>query len=82
MKLTILLSAVIVAVVFALQPATAVDDAPDANVTLNSPQLEMWGAMVAGGVTVKSQFSWHYDESETSVTTGRYSIKNWHEVGL
>lgn len=57
-------------------------DAPDATVVLSSPQLEMWGAMVAGSVNVKSQFSWHFDETETSVTTGRYSIKNWREVHL
>lgn len=54
--------------------------APDAAVTLQSPQLEMWGAMVAGSVNVKSQFSWHFDEALSSVTTGKYSVRNWREA--
>lgn len=56
--------------------------APDANVYLESPQLELWGAMVAGNVEVKSQFSWHYDESLTAITTGRFGILNWREEPL
>lgn len=55
-------------------------DAPDAAVTLQSPQLELWGAMVAGSVNVKSQFSWHFDEALSSLTTGKYGIQNWREV--
>jgi hypothetical protein len=54
--------------------------APDAAVTLKSPQLEMWGAMVAGSVNVQSQFSWHFDEGLSSVTTGKFSVKNWREA--
>lgn len=56
--------------------------APDATVTLNAPQLELWGAMVAGSVNVKAQFSWHYDESLSQITTGRFSIVNWREEPL
>jgi hypothetical protein len=55
-------------------------DAPDAAVTLQSPQLELWGAMVAGSMNVKSQFSWHFDEALSSITTGKYSVKNWREA--
>jgi hypothetical protein len=55
-------------------------DAPDAAVTLESPQLELWGAMVAGSMNVKSQFSWHFDESLSSLTTGKYSVRNWREA--
>jgi hypothetical protein len=56
--------------------------APGATVTLKSPQLEMFGAMVANSVDVKSQFSWHYDETLTSVTNGKYSLSNWREEKL
>jgi hypothetical protein len=55
-------------------------DAPDAAVTLQSPQAEMWGAMVAGSMNVKSQFSWHFDEALSSMTTGKYSVRNWREA--
>ena len=54
--------------------------APHQTVTLNSPQLELWGAMVAGNVNASSQFSWHYDEYLMSVTNGKFSLSNWHEV--
>jgi hypothetical protein len=57
----------------------AIVNAPQATVTLNSPQLQMFGALVAGSVNVKSQFSWHFDETLTSVTTGKYSLYNWRE---
>jgi hypothetical protein len=57
-------------------------NAPNAAVTLKSPQLQMFGAMVANSVVVKSQFSWHYDETLTSVTTGKYSLFNWREVPI
>ena len=55
--------------------------APTASVTLNSPNMEFWGAMLAGNLTVKTQFSWHYDDSLSQATTGKYNIKNWREVG-
>jgi hypothetical protein len=58
----------------------AIINAPSASVTLKSPQLQMFGAMVANSVDVKSQFSWHYDETLTSVTTGKFSLYNWREV--
>jgi hypothetical protein len=56
MKLAILVSAVLVAVVVALQPATAVDDAPDARVQLieleqQTPYLESYAGVTAGTAT-------------------------------
>jgi hypothetical protein len=57
----------------------ALINAPDATVTLKSPQLEMFGAMVTNSVQVKSQFSWHYDETLTSVSTGKFAVSNWRE---
>lgn len=62
--------------------AWALISAPAAHVTLKAPQLEMFGAMVASSVDVKSQFSWHYDETLTSVNTGKYSVRNWREEKL
>ena len=38
--------------------------------------------MVAGSANVKSQFSWHYNDTLTSVTTGKFSIRNWREGAL
>lgn len=56
MKLAIVLSAVLVAVVFALTPATAVDDAPTTNVQLieleqMTPYLESFAGVTAGTAT-------------------------------
>jgi len=56
MKLAIALSAVIVAVVFALQPANAVDDAPSARMQLieveqQTPYLESFAGVTAGTAT-------------------------------
>ncbi|HSH59585.1 MAG TPA: hypothetical protein VK988_08090 [Acidimicrobiales bacterium] len=56
--------------------------APTTSVTLNSPQMEFWGAMLAGSLSVKSQFSWHYDDSLSSQVTGKYSVTNWREEPL
>lgn len=56
--------------------------APTTSVNLNSPQTEFWGAMLAGSLTAKSQFSWHYDDSLSSQVTGRYTITNWREEPL
>ena len=56
MKLAILVSAAIVAVVLALQPATAVDGAPKDNVQLieleqMTPYLESFAGVTAGTAT-------------------------------
>lgn len=57
-------------------------NAPDATVTLQSPQLEMWGAMVAGSADVKNQFTWHYDETLSRITTNRFLVTSWRESKL
>ena len=56
MKLAILASAAIIALVVALQPATAVDDAPNARVQLieveqQTPYLESFAGVTAGTAT-------------------------------
>ena len=56
--------------------------APTASVELKSPNMEFWGAMIAGNLTVKNQFSWHYDDALSAQTTGKYSIANWREEPL
>jgi len=55
---------------------------PEATVTLNSPNMEFWGAMIAGKLDVFAQFSWHYDETLSRRTTGKYLISNWREEPL
>jgi Tfp pilus assembly protein PilX len=59
----------------------AIINGPGATVNLNAPQLQMFGALVAANVNVKSQFSWHFDETLQSVTTGKYTLQNWREEG-
>lgn len=56
--------------------------APDATVTLNSPNMEFWGAMIAGSLRVDAQFTWHYDDRLGQMTTGKYSISDWREEPL
>jgi hypothetical protein len=55
---------------------------PKGAITLNSPQMEFWGAMMSGNVSVKNQFSWHYDDSLSSIRSTRYSVNNWREEPL
>jgi hypothetical protein len=57
-------------------------NAPDASMLINDPQYEMWGAVVLGSLNASSQFSWHYDDSLTNVTLGKYQITNWREEHL
>lgn len=56
--------------------------APAAPVTLNSPNMEFWGAMLAGSLKAKSQFSWHYDDSLSDIVTGKYVTSSWREEPL
>jgi hypothetical protein len=57
-------------------------NAPDASLSINDPQYEMFGAMVLGSLNASSQFTWHYDDSLTNVTLGKYQITNWREEHL
>jgi Tfp pilus assembly protein PilX len=56
--------------------------APDASLGIGDPQYEMWGAMDLGSLNASSQFSWHYDDSLTNVTLGKYQITDWREEPL
>lgn len=55
---------------------------PQATVTLNSPQMEFWGAMIAGKLDVFAQFTWHYDDDLSKRTTGKYTVSDWREEPL
>lgn len=57
-------------------------NAPDATMSINDPQFEMWGAMVLGSLSASSQFSWHYDDALAQVTVGGYQVSNWREVAV
>jgi hypothetical protein len=57
-------------------------NAPGASVTLDAPQIEFWGAMLAKNLDTATQFSWHYDDSLSSQTTGKYTVNNWREEPL
>lgn len=57
-------------------------NAPGASVTMNAPQIELWGAIIAGNLTVSTQFSWHYDDSLSQQVNGKYTVGNWREEPL
>lgn len=57
-------------------------NAPDSTININKPGLEFWGGLVANSVTASSQFTWHYDDSLTAISTGRYVVRNWREEPL
>lgn len=57
-------------------------NAPHSTININKPGLEFWGGLVANSATASSQFTWHYDDNLTSISTGRYVVKNWREEPL
>jgi hypothetical protein len=44
-----------------------------------SPQVEMWGAIIAAEAAPAAQFTVHYDERLGALKTGRYITRNWRE---
>lgn len=44
-----------------------------------NPQVEMWGSFIANEAASAAQLSLHYDEALSTITTGRYVLKNWRE---
>jgi Tfp pilus assembly protein PilX len=45
-----------------------------------TPQVEVFGAVLATSASAAAQFEFHYDQSlKTSLTTGQYRVTNWRE---
>jgi Tfp pilus assembly protein PilX len=61
-------------------------NAPNSVVTTSgggTPQVEVFGSVVAGSVDTAAQFSFHYDKSlSQQLTTGQYQVTNWREEPL
>jgi Tfp pilus assembly protein PilX len=48
-----------------------------------TPQVEVFGSVVAGSVDTAAQFNFHYDKSlSQQLTTGQYQVTNWREEPL
>lgn len=61
--------------------------AAEATASFSAPQLDVWGSMIissvgGSGSSNSPQWSWHYDESLQSMTTGLYQLANWREEPL
>jgi Tfp pilus assembly protein PilX len=58
-------------------------DAPDSLVTASgsgTPQVDVFGSVVAGSATSAAQFAFHFDKSLLQqLTTGQYQVINWRE---
>ena len=60
-------------------------NAPNSLVTASSgtPQVDVFGSVVAGSVTSAAQFAFHFDQSLLQqLTTGQYQVINWREEPL
>jgi hypothetical protein len=54
-------------------------EAPDGKIVLDSPQIKVWGAVVANIAASSAQFTWHFDDNLTAVTTTQFELQNWRE---
>jgi hypothetical protein len=58
-------------------------DAPNSLVTANgsgTPQVDVFGSVVAGSAASAAQFAFHFDKSLLQqLTTGQYQVINWRE---
>jgi hypothetical protein len=61
-------------------------DAPNSLVTASgggTPQVDVFGSVVASSATSAAQFAFHFDQSLTQVlSTGQYQVINWREEPL
>src|SRR6266542_3520494 len=58
-------------------------NAPNSVVTANgggTPQVEIFGSVLANSAGAAAQFQFHYDQAlRSSLTTGQYRVTNWRE---
>lgn len=57
-------------------------EAPDGRIILDSPQIKVWGAAVANIASSSAQFTWHFDDNLSAVTTTQFELQNWREEPL
>lgn len=57
-------------------------EAPTGSLTLDGSQQRVWGAIVSNIAGSNAQFSWHFDDALTSVTTTQFVLASWREEPL
>jgi Tfp pilus assembly protein PilX len=61
-------------------------NAPNSVVTANgggTPQVEVFGSILANSASAAAQFAFHYDQSlRSQLTTGQYRVVNWREEAV
>jgi hypothetical protein len=57
-------------------------EAPDGIISLESPQIIVWGAVVSNIAASSAQFTWHYDDNLSAITTTQFELKNWREEAI
>ncbi len=61
-------------------------DAPNSAFTANgggTPQVEVFGSVLANSASAAAQFQFHYDQSlRSQLTTGQYRVTNWREEAI
>jgi Tfp pilus assembly protein PilX len=61
-------------------------NAPSSVFTANgggTPQVEVFGSVLANSVGTAAQFAFHYDQSlRSQLTTGQYRVTNWREEAI
>jgi hypothetical protein len=57
-------------------------EAPNGAVRLDGSQIKVWGAVVSDIAASNAQFSWHFDDALTAVSTTQFTLANWREEPL
>jgi len=61
-------------------------DATNSVVTANgggTPQVEVFGSVLANSASAAAQFRFHYDQAlRSQLTTGQYRVTNWREEAI
>ena len=57
-------------------------EVPEGSVDINGSQTSVWGAVVANIASVDAQFSWHFDDNLTAITTTQFELGSWREEPL
>lgn len=52
---------------------------PAGTISLESPQIKVWGAAVSNIASSAAQFTWHFDDNLRAVTTTQFELHNWRE---
>ncbi len=54
-------------------------DGPNTATHFNNSGMNFWGGLITNTATSGSQFNWHYDDTLSAMTDGKYFPQNWRE---